>query len=239
MGPTVRHSRSLFLLHFSSPPYWYFFSPSPLFSFLSFFSSSSWVLSAASLFLFFFLFFFFTVGFFHLLLFFLFLFSFLFFFFTLVSFLLFLHVMMAEMAEGFDFSCDLHFNRVKVCFLGLELWILWCNFFGISFCFYFHYIYAKEFAMMLKVLVDGFDFWWFVWWWMQNNGDGLGFCELQLGVCGLLEVVEAKNGRRNVSMFQASWKRRGKKNERDEGERHVTVLICTVHGLHHFVKILS
>ena len=30
-----------------------------------------------------------------------------------------------------------------------------------------------------------------------------------------------------------------KTNERDGGERHVTVLICTVHGLHHFVKILS
>ena len=32
---------------------------------------------------------------------------------------------------------------------------------------------------------------------------------------------------------------RKKKNERDGGERHVTILICTVHGLHHFVKILS
>ena len=30
-----------------------------------------------------------------------------------------------------------------------------------------------------------------------------------------------------------------KKHERDGGERHVTVLICTVHGLYHFVKILS
>ena len=30
-----------------------------------------------------------------------------------------------------------------------------------------------------------------------------------------------------------------KKNERDGGERRVTVLICTVHGLHCFVKILS
>ena len=38
------------------------------------------------------------------------------FFFILVSFLLFLHEMMAEMAEGFDFSCDLNFNRAKVCF---------------------------------------------------------------------------------------------------------------------------
>ena len=157
----------------------------------------------------------------------------------MVSFLSYLLFFFILSFSSRDDGKGLQFQRVKVCFLGLELWILWGNFFGISFCFYFHYIYAKEFAMMLKVLVDGFDFWWFVWWWMQNNGDGLGFCELQLGVCGLLEVVEAKNGRRNVSMFQASWKRRRKKNERDEGERHVTVLICTVHGLHHFVKILS
>ena len=40
----------------------------------------------------------------------------------------------------------------------------------------------------------------------------------------------------NVSGFV---KEERKKNERDGGERHVTVLICTVHGLHHFVKILS
>ena len=79
-------------------------------------------------------FFFFTARFFHLLLFF-----FLFLFFTLVSFLLFLHAMMAE---GFDFSCDLRFNRVKVCFLGLELWILWGNFLWCFFLFLFSlYIY--------------------------------------------------------------------------------------------------
>ena len=70
-------------------------------------------------------------------------------------------------------------------------------------------IYVKEFAMMLKVLVD-------LLWWM-----GLIFCDMYGGgcktmivgwvfencnwwVCGLLEVVEAENGRRKVSMFQAS-----------------------------------
>ena len=95
------------------------------FSYLFFFSSS-WLGS----FIFFSFFFFF--------------FSFLFFFFTLVSFLLFLHTMMAEMAKGFDFSCDLRFNRVKVCFLGLELWILWGNFFWCFFLFLFSLYICKR-----------------------------------------------------------------------------------------------
>ena len=94
--------------------------------FLSFFFSSSWLGS----FIFFSFFFFF--------------FSFLFFFFTLFSFLLFLNAMMAEMAKGFDFSCDLHFNRVKVCFLGLELWILWGNFFWCFFLFLFSLYICKR-----------------------------------------------------------------------------------------------
>lgn len=129
MGPTVRHSRPLFLSTVTS----FLFS-----SFLSF------LLQAGFFQLLLFFFFFFTAGFFHLLLsfsfscffcifflssswlgsfifcYFFFLFSFLSFFFTLVSFLLFLHAMMAEMVEGFDFSCDLSFNRVKVCFWGFD-----------------------------------------------------------------------------------------------------------------------
>ena len=80
------------------------------------------------------------------------------------------------MAEGFNFSCNLRFNRVKVCFLGLELWILWGIFSGISFYFYFHYIYAKEFAVMLKVLVD-------MPWWMS-----LIFGDLYGGGCKTMAV---------------------------------------------------
>ena len=37
---------------------------------------------------------------------------------------------------------------------------------------------------------------------MQNNGDGLGFCELQLGVCGLLEVVGLKMGGERFQCFR-------------------------------------
>ena len=101
-------------------------------------------------------FFFFTARFFHLLLFF-----FLFLFFTLVSFLLFLHAMMAE---GFDFNCDLRFNRVKVCFLGLELWILWRNFFWCFFLFLFSLYLCKRICCDVEgvggsAMVDGFDFW--------------------------------------------------------------------------------
>ena len=149
MGSTVRHSRShmcsniffffTFSLHrtdISSLPLLFslfflsFLLQAGFFQlllfFLSFFFSSSWLGS----FIFFSFFFFF--------------FSFLFFFFTLVSFLLFLHAMMAEMAKGFDFSCDLHFNRVKVCFLGLELWILWGNFFWCFFLFLFSLYICKR-----------------------------------------------------------------------------------------------
>ncbi|KAM4107097.1 hypothetical protein ACJW30_04G114600 [Castanea mollissima] len=104
-------------------------------------------------------FFFFTAGFFHLLLFF-----FFFFFFTLDSFLLFLHSMMAKIEEGFDFSCDLSFNRVKVCFLGLELWILWGNFFWCFFLFLFSLYICKRICCDVEgvggsAMVDGFDFW--------------------------------------------------------------------------------
>ena len=82
------------------------------------------------------------------------------------------------MVECFNISCNLCFNHVKVCFLGLELWILRGNFFffGISFYFYFHYIYAKEFVVMLKVLVD-------LLWWM-----GLIFGDLYGGGCKTMVV---------------------------------------------------
>ena len=124
--------------------------------------------------------------------------------------MLFRSAMMAKMAEGFDFSCDLRFNRVKVCFLGLELSILWGNFFWCFFLFLFSlYIYVKEFDVMLKVLVD------LLWWMGFIFGDlyGGGCKTMAVGwifencnwwVCGLLEVVETENGRRKVSMFQAS-----------------------------------
>ena len=80
---------------------------------------------------------------------------------------------------------------------------------GVSFYFYFHYIYVKEFAMMLKMLVD------LLWWIGLIFGDlyyggcktmvvGLIFENCNWWVCGLLEVVETENGRRKVSMFQAS-----------------------------------
>ena len=114
-----------------------------LFSISLFLSTVLIFLLSLSPFLFslFFLSFLLQAGFFQLLLFSLFI--YLFFFFTTVFFffffLLFLHAMMAEMAKGFDFSCDLRFNRVKVCFLGLELWILWGNFF-LVFLFIFIFI---------------------------------------------------------------------------------------------------
>ena len=68
------------------------------------------------------------------------------------------------MAEGFDFSCDLRFNRVKVCFLGLELWILWGNFLWCSFLFLFSLYLCKRICYDVEgvggsAMVDGFDFW--------------------------------------------------------------------------------
>ena len=44
----------------------------------------------------------------------------------------------------------------------------------------------------------------------------VGFFRIAIGGCGLLEVVEAENGRRKVSMFQ-TLKKEKKKNERDGG----------------------
>ena len=149
------------------------------------------------------------------------------------------------MAEGFNFSCNLRFNRVKVCFLGLELWILWGNFFWHFFLFLFSLYICKRICCDVEgvggyAMVDEFDFWWFVRWWMQNNGSGLGFWELQL--VGLW-VVKGGRGRKweekgfDVSGFVKE--ERKKKNEREGGERHVTILIYTIHALYHFVKILS
>ena len=249
MGPTVRHSRP----HMCSNIFFFFtfslhrtdISSLPLLFSLFFLS---FLLQAGffQLLLFFlsFFFFFFMARFFHLLLFFLFLFSFLFFFFTLVSFLLFLHAMMAKMAKGFDFSCDLHFNRVKVCFLGLELWILWGNFFWCFFLFLFSLYICKRICYDVEgvsgfAMVDGFYFWWFVRWWMQNNGGGLDIWELQL--VGLWIVGGGRDWKWEEKGFNVLgfMKEERKKNERNEGERHVTVLICTVHRFHHFVKILS
>ena len=77
---------------------------------------------------------------------------------------------------------------------------------GVPFYFYFHYIYVKEFVVMLKVLVD------LLWWMGLIFGDlyGGGCKTMAVGwifencnwwVCGLLEVVETENGRRKVSMF--------------------------------------
>ena len=97
---------------------------------------------------------------------------------------------------------------------------------------------------MLKVLVD------LLWWMGLIFGDLYdGGCKTMVvgwvsencnwWVCGSLEVVEAENGRKRFQCFRLREKGEEKKNERDEGERHVTVLICTVHRFHHFVKILS
>ena len=166
MGPTVRHSRphmcSNILFFFTFSLHHTDISSLPLLFclfFLSFLLKLGFFSCFSFSYLFFFFFwFFFMVGFFHLLLFFLFSFFF-FFFFTMVSFLSYLLFFFILSFSSRDDGKGLQFQWVKVCFLGLELWILWGNFFGISFCFYFHYIYAKEFAMMLKVLVDGFDFW--------------------------------------------------------------------------------
>ena len=58
-----------------------------------------------------------------------------------------------------------------------------------------------------------------------------------------LWVVEGGRGReweeKGFNVLGFVKEERKKKNERYGGERHVTILIYTVHALYHFVKILS
>ena len=167
-GQTLKTTHVLkhpFLLYFFSPPYWYFFSPSPLLSFLSFFSSKAGFFQLLLFFLslFFFFGFFFMVGFFHLLLFFLFSIfsSSLWFLFSATyyssSFFLFLHAMMAK---GFNFSG-----------LRCAFWAWSCGFCGVIFLvFLFVFIFI---IYMQKNLL-----WCWRCWWM-----GLIFGDLYGGGC--------------------------------------------------------
>ena len=52
-----------------------------------------------------------------------------------------------------------------MCFWAWSCGFCGVIFYGISFYFYFHYIYVKEFAVMLKVLVD------LLWWMGLISGD--------------------------------------------------------------------
>ena len=76
----------------------------------------------------------------------------------------------------FKLEPNTHLIRLRCAF-----WAWSCGFCGlifssISFYFYFHYIYVKEFFVMLKVLVD-------LLWWM-----GFIFCDMYSGGCKTMIV---------------------------------------------------
>ena len=83
------------------------------------------------------------------------------------------------MAEGFDFSCDL-------CLIGLRcaFWAWSCGFCRVIFFLYIYiYIYIKEFAVMLKVLVD------LLWWMGLIFGDLYGVDAKQWRWVGFLRIA--------------------------------------------------
>ena len=117
--------------------------------------------------------------------------------------------------------------RFQLCLYAFWAWS--CGFYRVIFlwCLFFFIIYIKEFVVVLKMLVVWVD----LLWWTglifyvictvvdRKQWRWVGFLRIAIGGYRLLEVVEAENDKRKVSMFQTLWKRRKKKkNERDGGE---------------------